>query len=174
MKKLLLICFLLGCVSADAWAQVPAGKREKFPIKGIGFRLGYGYQRAHYLELGMFRYYTDKGSIHNGTILGFKSWGGGGEIELNRQPNYSLKIYTEFLAIFLGARLNLSYTRNEHSSGILLTPEFGLNLLGLPYCYLGYAIPLYKIGSDRFYGFRLSVGFILTDNNLGMRDFRTY
>ncbi len=156
MKKLLLICFLLGCVSADAWAQQPLSKREKFSDKGVGFRLGYAYQRTHYLELGMYRYLTNRG--YKDGIYDYYSFGGGGEIELARQPNYSFKVYAERMLLFVGARLNLNYTKSQSSQVMLLTPEAGFSLMGFAYCYFGYAIPLYRAGPDRLYGFRLSIG----------------
>jgi hypothetical protein len=160
MKKLLLFCFLLGSLSADAWN--PYKKDPIWNYKGIGYRVGYGYQRGHHIELGMFRYYTDYNVKPYG-VIGYYSWGGGGEIELAKNPNYTVKCYFEATRVFIGGRLNMSYTKNFRSSAFIVTPELGISVVGIVYCYFGYAAPVYKMGADKFNGFRISIGFSLVD-----------
>ncbi len=168
MKKLLLICFLLGCVSADMWAQ--HDKARWWNYKGFGLRGGYGYQRGHYLELHAFRYYTKHKDNPKIPMLGYFCWGGGGEIELAKNPSYAFKVYTEYNLLYIGARSSICYYRNSISSSLIFTPEIGFSIIGTVYAYLGYAIPVYQLGNYKFHGLRLSIGFSIVDLYLGLRD----
>ncbi|MGL4599460.1 MAG: hypothetical protein ACRCYO_18195, partial [Bacteroidia bacterium] len=161
MKKLILICFLLACVSADATNNAKLFDWVNF--KGYGFRAGYGYQRGHFLELHAFRYYTNYKENTKIPMLGYVCWGGGGEIELAKNPTFSIKAYSEFAISIYGGRLSFCYSRNKISQGLLVTPEAGITIFGTAYCYLGYAIPVYRIGEEKFHGLRLSIGFSIVD-----------
>lgn len=155
-----LICFFLLCFclaeKSYAYDRGTKGSDSKDEGKGVGFKIGYQYQKSSYLEAGVL-FHKWRGV--NGGPIGFKAIGVGGECRLGGNTfYYGPKLYAEVTALWLGARAGCTYLTDSKQGALIFTPEIGFSGGGYVYLYFGGNVNLTNRSFLNMNGFRLSLG----------------
>lgn len=156
-NKLIYTFLLCFCLAGKGFAYVrePIGGDSKDEGKGIGFKIGYDYQKSSYLEAGVLFHHW-KGF---GAPMGFRGIVAGGECRLGGSKFYcGPKISVEAAALFLGGRASLTYLTDFDHGTVIFAPEIGLSLAGTLYVYAGYN---WNVSNRDFLdvtGFKISAG----------------
>lgn len=152
---MLLICLCLSEKGFAFWTQPLSGDSND-EGKGIGFKIGYEYQKSTYLEAGLF-FHKWRGV--NGGPIGFKAIGVGGECRLGGNTfYYGPKLYAEATAFWFGARVGCTYLTDSKQGALIFAPEIGFTGAGYVYVYFGGNLNLTNRSFLDMNGFRLSIG----------------